>query len=83
MLDEIREFDNYVFVKVRARACGLRGAMPRLENLPATIIRNKTSNETRTSWDTKLRGTLEAIDVSENNITGLEELPAASQVRLH
>lgn len=69
-------------VKVRARACGLRGAMPRLENLPATLIFNETRNETRPSWDATLLGTLQAMDLSENNITRLEELPAASQVRL-
>ena len=69
-------------VKVHARACGLRGAMPRLENLPAMFIFSRR-NETRPSWDATLRGTLQAIDLSENSITGLsEELPAASQVRL-
>ncbi|CAE7790227.1 unnamed protein product [Symbiodinium necroappetens] len=69
-------------VKVRARACGLRGAMPCLENLPATLIFNETRNETRPSWDATLLGTLQAMDLSENNLTRLEELPAASQVRL-
>ncbi|CAE7297829.1 inlA [Symbiodinium sp. CCMP2592] len=68
-------------VKVHARACGLRGAMPRLETLPATFIFSGR-NETRPSWDATVRGTLQAIDLSENKITRLEELPAASQVRL-
>ena len=74
-------------VQIDARSCGLRGEVPPLGELVRMGlvkfgVDDAAGQKTLGSAFLQIHKTLQGIDLSGNNITALEELPAGMQVRL-